>query len=293
MALKDVIQGDFLYGPGDLKTKKIKGETYVTFHPNTIMYAVPAGTPAAKDITSAKLGIVWHTSYTGSTFESMKGTFGVDVSKLKKSKTVWSQDAMLRDLTKYTMTGKETNEVNRYLSDAGKIFNKISGSTLRQLESNQQLAQHIETYNNTYVRAGTVITNTKRHVSGLIKWIATKYKKEIDKRKTDKGKAAQQKKLDDLLAFFSQKNQNSLKLMFDLQKYIVLAKLKLINILNKLSNINTFVKTRTGYKTTGPEGYVAIDKLGGDAVKIVDRMEFSYNNFSPDILKGWDKPGKN
>ena len=81
--------------------------------------------------------------------------------------------------------------------------------------------------------------------------------------------------------------------MFDLQKYIVLAKLKLINILNKLSNINTFVKTRTGYKTTGPEGYVAIDKLGGDAVKIVDRMEFSYNNFSPDILKGWDKPGKN
>ena len=34
------------------------------------------------------------------------------------------------------------------------------------------------------------------------------------------------------------------------------------------------------------------DRLGGDAVKIVDRMEFSYNNFSPDILKGWDKPGR-
>ena len=234
LGIKGVIQGDFLFSKSDISKKKIKGQSYVTFHPNTIMYAVPAGTPAAKDIASAKLGIVWHTSYSGSTFESMKGTFGVDVSKLKKSKAVWSQDAMLRDLTKYTMTGKETDEVNRYLSDAGKIFNKISGSTLRQLESNQQLAQHIETYNNTYVRAGTVITNTKRHVSGLIKWIATKYKKEIDKRKTDKGKAAQQKKLDDLLAFFSQKNQNSLKLMFDLQKYIVLAKLKLINILKTI-----------------------------------------------------------
>ena len=86
LGIKNVIQGDFLYGPGDLKTKKIKGERYLTFHPNTIMYAVPAGTPAAKDIASAKLGIVWHTSYSGSTFESMKGTFGVDVSKLKKSK---------------------------------------------------------------------------------------------------------------------------------------------------------------------------------------------------------------
>jgi hypothetical protein len=81
--------------------------------------------------------------------------------------------------------------------------------------------------------------------------------------------------------------------MFDLQKAIVLAKLKLINILNKLSNVDTFLKTSKGYQTTGQEGYVAIDKLGGDAVKIVDRMEFSYANFSPDILKGWDKPGRN
>tara|TARA_R110000782_G_scaffold209394_10_gene297613 strand:+ start:1563 stop:2792 length:1230 start_codon:yes stop_codon:yes gene_type:complete len=293
LGIKDVIQGDFLYGPGDLKTKKIKGESYLTFHPNTIMYAVPSGTPAAKAIQSAKLGIVWHTSYKGSTFEGMKATFGVDVTKLKQSKDVWSQDAMLRDLTKMTMTKEETNEVNEYLTAAGKIFNKINGSTLRELESNQILAQHIETYNNTFVRKGEVIGNIGRHVSGLIKWIENKYQKEIDKRKTDKGKSAQQSKLDALLAFFSAKNQNSLKLMFELQKMIVLAKLKLINILNKLSNIDTFVKTRTGYRTTGPEGYVAIDKLGGDAVKIVDRMEFSYNNFSPDILKGWDKPGKN
>ena len=78
--------------------------------------------------------------------------------------------------------------------------------------------------------------------------------------------------------------------MFDLQKAIVLAKLRLINSLNKLSKVRTFVKTNNGYKVTGEEGYVAIDKLGGDAVKIVDRMEFSYNNFSKDILKGWDKP---
>jgi hypothetical protein len=80
--------------------------------------------------------------------------------------------------------------------------------------------------------------------------------------------------------------------MFELQRVIVLAKLKLINSLNKLQNINTFVKTRNGFKVTGAEGYVDIDKLGGDEVKIVDRMEFSFNNFSPDILKGWDKPGR-
>ena len=80
--------------------------------------------------------------------------------------------------------------------------------------------------------------------------------------------------------------------MFDLQKVIVLAKLKLINTLNKMQDIDTFVKTRNGFKVTGAEGYVSIDKLGQNALKLVDRMEFSYLNFSPEILKGWDKPGK-
>ena len=102
-------------------------------------------------------------------------------------------------------------------------------------------------------------------------------------------KTKEKAKLDAILSFFSPNNKNSLKFVFDLQKEIVLAKLILINRLNKLSSVKTFVKTNKGYATTGPEGYVAIDKIGGDALKIVDRLEFSYNNFSPNVLKGWDK----
>ena len=161
------------------------------------------------------------------------------------------------------------------------------------MESNPQLAQHIETYNNSFVRKGQVIGDSGRHVSGLIRHIRGKYQKEIDSRKTERGKTAQRDRLNALLDFFSPANKASLIKMFDLQKVIVLAKLKLINTLNKLAKVKTFIKTRNGYKVTGEEGYVAIDKIGGDAVKIVDRMEFSYNNFSPDILKGWDKPGRN
>ena len=290
LGIKGVIQGDFLYGPGDVKTQKIKGKSYVTFHPNTIVYALPAESMGARDVKKSKIGIVWHTTYTGNTFSSMRASYGVDVSKFKSTRNVWSQDATLRDLTKVTMNKRDTEIVNEHLSKAGQIFNKISGTTLRELEKNKELQSLIETYNNTFVRAGTVIGNTRGHVSGLISWIGKRYKKEIDKRKTDKGKAAQQAKLDTILNFFSNNNKKSLEMMFELQKELVLAKLKLINILNKLSNIDTFVKTKKGFKTTGHEGYVAIDRLGGDAVKIVDRLEFSYNNFSPNILKGWDKP---
>ena len=293
LGIKGVVQGDFLFSSDDVKTEKIKGQNYVTFHPNTILYAVPADSDAAKEIQRAKIGIVWHTTYTGDSFESMQASYGVDVSKFTNNNKVWSQDAMLRDLTSVTMSKEETDAVNGYLSQAGKLFNKVSGTTLRQLEANQTLAQHIEQFNNTYVRKGAIIGNTSAHTRNLVTWIKKKYQKEIDARKTEKGKATQQKKLDDLLAFFSTQNKRSLKNIFDLQKAIVMAKLKLINSLNKLSKVDTFLKTTKGYKVTGEEGYVAIDKLGGDAVKIVDRMEFSYANFSPDILKGWDKPGRN
>ena len=293
LGIKGVVQGDFLFDSSEVKTKKIKGKSYITFHPNTIVYAIPSDTEAARKVKSAKIGIVWHTTYTGNKFEDMKASYGVDISKFRDSKNVWSQDAMLRDMTQFTMTQKDTEEVNAHLSNAGRIFNKISATTLRTLEADQNLAQLIETFNNTYVRKGEVIGNTKTHVAKLITHIKQKFQKEIDKRKTEKGKSVQVQKLNAILKFFSPQNKISLQMMFDLQKSIVLAKLKIINILNKLNSAQTFLKTRNGYKTTGQEGYVAIDKLGGDAVKIVDRMEFSYANFSPDILKGWDKPGRN
>lgn len=289
LGIKGVIQGDFLFSKSDVKNEKIDGQKYTTFHPNTIIYAVPYD--QADAIRKAKIGIVWHTTYTGKDFESMKASYGVDVSKFKSSVNIWSQDAMLRDVSGATMNAKETAEVTKHLSNAGKIFNKISGSTLRELEGNQDLATLIEQYNNTFVRAQSVIPNSNTHVNGLIKWINTKYKAEMDKRKSEKGKMVQQKKLDEILKFFSTRNKKSLVSMFDLQKSIVLAKLKLINKLNSISSIDSFVQTKKGYKVkTGAEGFVAIDKLGGDAVKLVDRLEFSYNNFSPDILKGWDKP---
>lgn len=293
LGIKGVVQGDFLFGPGDVSSQVIKGRKYLTFHPNTIVYAVPADSASASEIKNARIGIVWHTTYTGNSFESMRASYGVDVSKFKKSRNVWSQDAMLRDMTNVTMSKKETEEVNERLSEIGKIFNQISGNTLRQIEANKDFAQTIEQFNNTYVRKGEIIKDPRRHADNLIKWISDRYDKEILKRKSERGKDAQLKKKEETLKFFSPENKASIVKIFELQKLIVLVKIKLINILNRIQNIDTFVKTNKGFKTTGHEGYVAIDKLGGDAVKIVDRLEFSYNNFSPNILKGWDKPGRN
>ena len=286
LGITGVVQGDFLFGKGDVSTKTIDGQKYSVFHPNTIAYAVPYD--QAKEVRSAKIGIVWHTTYTGDTFESMRATYGVDVSKFRNSVNVWSQDAMLTDVTNATMTERETKSVNDLLTQIGRLFKQTSATTLKALEDNQNLAQAIETYNNSFVRAGALLPDSRKHVTGLISNRQAYYTKEIASKKSQRGKDTWVAKMKDEMEFFSSTNKANLIKMFELQKLIVLVKLKLINSLDKLKSIDTFVKTSNGYKVTGEEGYVAIDTLGGDAVKLVDRMEFSYNNFSSDILKGWD-----
>mgnify|MGYP001284803304 FL=1 len=286
LGITGVIQGDFLFSNSDLKTDTIDGQRYTVFHPNTIAYAIPYD--SAKEVRAAKIGIVWHTTYKGSSFENMTASYGVDVSKLKKSSNVWSQDAMLTDATKATMSERETKAVNDLLSQIGRLFNKTSATTIKAVADNPKFAGAIETYNNSFVRAGTIIPDSRKHVNGLISNRQAYYKKEIASKKSQRGKDTWIAKMKDEMEFFSTTNKANLVRMFELQKLIVLVKLKLINSLDKLKSIDTFVKTSNGYKVTGEEGYVAIDTLGGDAVKLVDRMEFSYNNFSPDILKGWD-----
>ena len=161
--ITDVIQGDILYVKDELKKEKIDGQEYITIHPNTIVYAVPASTPAAKEISRAKIGIVWHTTYKGKTFEAMKASYGVDMNQLKGSKNAWNQDAKLRDLSgTATLTKKDTKEVTAALSTAGRIFRKISSTTLKQIEQNQEFARMIETHNNTFVRRQEKITNTTK-----------------------------------------------------------------------------------------------------------------------------------
>ena len=293
LGIKDVIQGDFMFDSSDLKTETIGGVKHITFHPNTILYAIPAGTPLAKQIAKAKVGIVWHTSYSGGTFETMSAEFGKDItSKLKSSPNVWQVDATLKDLSgTATLTQKDSLLVSKKLSDAGKIFKKISASTLKEIESNKELNLIINVYNNRMVREGQRITNTKKHATGLIMFVNDRYAKQIDKRTSQKGKDIQISKRDELLKFFDKNNLKNLQNVFDLQNLIVDSKLIIINKLNKLSKIGTFVKTTSGFRVTNPEGFVAIDRMEGGAVKLVDRLEFSTNNFSKDIIKGWDNPG--
>ena len=146
LGIDGVIQGDLLFTSSDLKSATIDGEEYITFHPNTLVYAVPAQSELAKSIKSAKIGIVWHTFYEGNSFETMKAVFGKDIlSTLKKTDRVWSTDVDYKDVSgKATLTKEETDKITRILSDAGKIFYKIDASTLNHIKDTDELREKIK-----------------------------------------------------------------------------------------------------------------------------------------------------
>lgn len=290
LGIKGVLQGDIMFTQKDLSVEDYDGDKYITFQPNTIVYAVPADSAIAKTIKSAKIGVVFHTRYTGDSLETMKASYDFDASELKKIPSVWYQDAKVHDLSgKATLTAADTQEVTAKLSEAGRIFQKISGSTLKQIEENPEFAQSLETFNNTLVRKGQTITDTKKHVEDLISWAAARFEKDIESKKSDKGKEMASQKRDAYMSFFSDENKKNLDLVYQLQNAIIDAKKIIIAKLDALKKMKTFIRTKDGFRVTGQEGFVAIDHLKGGAVKLVDRMEFSKNNFSPDIIKGWDR----
>ena len=293
IGIRGVIQGDLMF-TDDVETTTIEGEKYYTFQPNTIVYAVPIDSTLGNIINKAKIGIVWHTTYKGDALQDMTASFGVDISGLKKSSNVWMDDATYKDTSgKATMTASETDKVTAALSNTGSTFKKINAVQLKKFLNLQEsmtgaiAGASLKTYNNSKVRAGEKITNPKAHAKGYEKWVEMSIQKQIDKAKSVGGK----KKYTDIQKEYVRevkKHTNNLVYIITFQNYLVDAKSQIVNKLNSVKGLtDTFIKTANGFKVTNPEGYVAIDRVSGGAVKLVDRMEFSFNNFT--AIKAWDK----
>ena len=288
VGIKGVLQGDMMYSSDDLKKEEIDGVSYITFQPNTIVYAVPVKSQLAAKIMSSKMGIVWHTTYSGDTMEDMSASFGVSAGAFQETGSVWQADASFRDTSgTSTMTKKETDEVTSILSKAGKLFQQLDSNVLRMVSDDPQTALLVKTYNNTKVRAGTKISNVRKHTAGLIAFVYDRLKADIDRVKQEKTKAAKKVTMDRYVGFL-RKNSSELVKIFAMQNLLIDAKLLIVRKLESIKGLaKTFVRTSTGYRVTAPEGFVAIDNLKGGALKLVDRMEFAHQNFN--AAKNWDK----
>ena len=200
LGIKGVLQGDLMF-TDDVGKETIDGVKYYTFQPNTIVYAVPIDSQFGKIINRAKIGIVWHTTYSGDALQDMKASFGVNISGLKKTSSVWMDDATYKDTSgKSTFTASETEKVTGVLSQVGKTFHRINAGQLKKFLALQDgmtgalAGASLKTYNNSKVRAGEKISNPNAHARGYPQWVEQHIQKQINKAKS----AAGQKKYENL-----------------------------------------------------------------------------------------------
>ena len=293
IGINGVIQGDMMFTKDDLDTQKIDGESYITFQPNTIVYAVPVNSEMAKKIKAAKMGVVWHTTYTGDSLPEMSASIGVNIAGFKNVKSVWYDNANYHDVSgNILFTPKEVKGIDRHLSRAGKAFRKINSKDLKLFLRMQDMipsvgiGSSLKTFNNTKVRAGEAIKNPRAHVHEYIKYFESWWDTHIASVKTSKAKDAKEKVKKEQLKVI-RKTKNTLIAVIECQSNIVHSKNIIVDKLGSGANkYRTFVKTNKGYKVTGDEGFVAVDKLG-KTVKLVDRLEFSTLNFN--AIKNWDQ----
>ena len=286
LGIKGILQGDLLFTRGELKTANIDGEKNIVFTPNTITYAVPTGTPLASRVANANLGIIFHTTYTGKSFNSLSASFGANVSGLRRSRRVFYDDASYRDASSAKFSPAELTQFDNVLKMAmgsiqkGAIFMDLLRSDTNILSVGVQLKAYI----NSYIRQGTGLGTVKKLAGQFAPFYRERVQAEIDRvSRPDskrKYKEIQTKGL-------SMIKGNTDGLYFALATYLSLQKAKLIlmNKLRSVQSIGTFLRTDNGFKVTSPEGYVAIKSSG--AVKLVDRMEFSRANFN--MAKDWVK----
>ena len=286
LGINGILQGDLLFTQSDLKKANIDGENMITFTPNTITYAVPVDSSIGKKISRARMGIVFHTKYSGKTLDSMTAGFGT----VRGSATnIFLASAAYRDVSgSAKLTKNELATFNARLRmaegsllKAGPMLDELTKSTSDALG----IPFRLKTFFNYYIR------NTQGHmakIKELVEMFRDYYintlQAEIDSKKSPAGKQKYKDILTKNLQFID-RNRNAL--YFAIASHVTLQNAKnfLISKMNEIQSIGHFLKTSKGYRVTAPEGFVAVDRQAG-AVKLVDRMEFSRANFT--MPKGWN-----
>ena len=274
-------QGDLLFAHDDLSIKDIGGDKSIIFTPNTITYAIDVNSDVAKRVWQAKIGVVWHTTYSGSTMDSLKAKYGANVKKLRKTKNVWATDATFRDTSgNATFTKKEAMQFRKVIRMAEGSLKKATPylEMMKKEKDKEAPPALLKIFLNSYIRGGEKIENTKKVTAFFLKWYESRLDKKIKTVKSPAGKKKWEKFKKDGI---SEYNKYQKDLYYVIASYITLqtAKMMIVRKLERAESIGTFLRTQSGYKVTAPEGYVAIDHIG-KAMKLVDRLEFSRANFS-------------
>ena len=285
LGIDGVVQGDLMFTEGDQKYETVEGEKLITFRANTITYGIPEDHELGKAVGKAKIGVVFHTHYTGSDLESMSAKAGAHVESSKDCVCI-QNDTPIQDV------GMNPSDFKKFEGNVQIIaaMCKKSGAFLDELVAGSgttgnkkfYVGSFVKTFFNAEIKASRTINDPKAALKSLGQFYHEKMNKEVSKMKSVQKQAERRKQLYDGLTYLED-NEQRFHAMFALYRKIQENKQIVIDALDNLESFKTFVQTEQGYRVTSPEGYVL--HHNGDMIKLVNRIEFSFINFT--LAKQW------
>ena len=280
-----ICQGDLLF-TSDVKAEDVDGEKLYTFKPNAITYAIPVDHPIGISLKKAKIGIVFHTSYTGNDIATMTAKAGAPRMKPTADVFLVDNDTPMDDIS---VDRSVLSKFDQNISLVETMCNK-SGDFLDHLVDNMgttgdkrfHVASYLKQFFNAEIRGGKSIGSAESTLKALGTFYHEKMMAVIDKLKSDKTITQRRQQMYDGIQYLED-NADKFTAMLTLYTKIIECKDLVMAQLDHLETFRTYVQTDKGYKVTNPEGYVL--HHNGDMIKLVNRIEFSYINFT--LAKAW------
>lgn len=269
-----VYQGDMMYTKPDIQKKDGK----YSFTPNTITYSADGNSSHGAKIKNSKIGVVVHTQYKGRNFNNLSATI---LDKKQRDQFQDHPDVNNIDpsiaVDPHNYTHEKQREHLNHMEDAKRVYTKMKPEAMDFLKRHQD---HLERYIN-----HTVKTSETPSVNGYMNFLTQRNRGEIEKVKTQQAK---DKKLQSHAQVLKDVNENQahLKNALELHHHLQQAKNVLVKVLAK----NNPFEHKVGNEPTGPEGTVVWDK-NDNATKLVDRQEFSRQNFLRGKMQQMKKAG--
>ena len=284
--LKGIYQMDYMFDNQIKQTETpntIDGirntNTFISFKPNTIKYAVSPESPFGREIQNSQIGVAIHIEY-----EVVGG-----ILRVKKYTTSPTEFARSKDVFVFNvLIDKQANPnkriLNMLLKDVDKKKAQVS-ALLKTIDFSmiQKYAMEMKTYINSEIRGGKFLDNTSISTQQFIEYIAGRFQKELNALKSESGKMKKKAQLEAAVKELKGAKK-SIKAVFDITKIVATLKNNLVKIFNEMtknSYLGTYMDQGGGnWKTTPPEGYAVSRTQGGPEItKFVDRKEFSAANF--------------
>tara|TARA_B100000401_G_scaffold432975_1_gene371040 strand:- start:577 stop:1776 length:1200 start_codon:yes stop_codon:yes gene_type:complete len=286
LGISGVVQGDLMFTAKDKKYETVEGEDLVTFRPNTITYGSPVDSDMGKAISKAEIGVVFHTHYVGDDLATMNAKAGADVSSDIQGCVVINNDTPMTDVSVPAQTLKKFEGnlliIEKMCRTSGKFLDHLVDNMGTTGNAKYHVASYLKQFFNAEIKESRRINDPKVALKSLGAFYHEKMNKEVSKMRSVQKQAERRKQLYDGLTYLEE-NEKEFHAMFALYRKIQENKQIVIDALDNLESFKTFVQTEQGYKVTAPEGYVL--HHNGDMIKLVNRIEFSFINFT--LAKQW------